>query len=61
MDAASRIVAVIGKMKEEKLLSSLPDELEEAANPVMLDYNGDGKVNALDASSILVGIVNGII
>lgn len=31
VDAASRVVTVIGKMKEEKLLSSLPDELEEAA------------------------------
>lgn len=29
--AASRIVSVIGKLKDEKLLSSLPDELEEAA------------------------------
>ncbi len=34
-------------------------ELAEAANPVMLDYNGDGKVNALDASAILKDIVNG--
>lgn len=31
-------------------------ELDEAANPVMLDYNGDG-----DASSIPIDIVNGII
>ncbi len=33
--AASRIVSVIERLKEEKLLSSLPDELEEAA---MLRY-----------------------